>query len=341
MIRLLDVNKEFGTSSTRIRAVDSVSLEIGDGEIFGIIGYSGAGKSTLIRLLNGLEMPTSGRVFIGDREISAINGKELREARQKVSMIFQHFNLLWSRTVQENIAFPLEIAGVRKADRERKVMELIKLVGLAGRENAYPSELSGGQKQRVGIARALANDPDVLLCDEATSALDPETTDSILDLLTSINERLGLTIVLITHEMHVIRKICHRVAVMEAGKIVEMGNVLDVFQSPQAEITKRFVSQLTEPVETKQALSHMKEEIPTGELIKLVFVGERTEQPVLASLIRKFPIEVNIVQGNISTTRGGAYGTLILQFVGEKKIIAEAIHYLHEQGVQTEVISND
>ena len=233
MIQLTDINKRYGVGQVSISAVESVSLEIADGEIFGIIGYSGAGKSTLIRLLNGLEKPTSGSVKIGRREISSIKGKELREARQKVSMIFQHFNLLWSRTVKENIAFPLEIAGVRKAERERKVKELIELVGLRGRENAYPSELSGGQKQRVGIARALANDPEVLLCDEATSALDPETTDSILELLTGINERLGLTIVLITHEMHVIRKICHRVAVMEAGKVVEMGNVLDVFQSPR------------------------------------------------------------------------------------------------------------
>ena len=247
MIQLTDINKRFGEGPGSISAVENVSLEIADGEIFGVIGYSGAGKSTLIRLLNGLEMPTSGSVKIGSLEISAIKGKELREARQKVSMIFQHFNLLWSRTVRENIAFPLEIAGVRKAEREKKVAELIELVGLSGRENAYPSELSGGQKQRVGIARALANDPEVLLCDEATSALDPETTDSILDLLTGINERLGLTIVLITHEMHVIRKICHRVAVMEAGKVVEMGDVLDVFQSPKEPITKRFVSQVTEP----------------------------------------------------------------------------------------------
>ncbi len=341
MIHLTDINKRFGEGPGSISAVENVSLEIADGEIFGVIGYSGAGKSTLIRLLNGLEMPTSGSVKIGSLEISAIKGKELREARQKVSMIFQHFNLLWSRTVRENIAFPLEIAGVRKAEREKKVAELIELVGLSGRENAYPSELSGGQKQRVGIARALANDPEVLLCDEATSALDPETTDSILDLLTGINERLGLTIVLITHEMHVIRKICHRVAVMEAGKVVELGDVLDVFQSPKEPITKRFVSQVTEPVEAKQAMAHIKEEFPSGTLIKLVFVGERTEQPVLASLIRKFTVDVNIVQGNISHTHGGAYGTLILQLLGDSAIIEEAIHYLNENDVQTEVIGND
>ena len=212
-----------------------------------------------------------------------------------------------------------------KVERDRKVAELIELVGLKGRENAYPSELSGGQKQRVGIARALANDPEVLLCDEATSALDPETTDSILDLLTGINERLGLTIVLITHEMHVIRKICHRVAVMEEGKVVEIGNVLDVFQSPKKPITKRFVSQITEPVETQQAIVHIKEEFPTGKLIKLVFVGERTEQPVISGLIRKFDVDVNIVQGNISHTQGGAYGTLILQLDGNESAIATSI----------------
>lgn len=341
VIQLLDVKKQFGIGKNSISAVDGVTFDIPDGEIFGIIGYSGAGKSTLIRLLNGLEMPTAGSVKIGRFEISTIRGKELREARQKVSMIFQHFNLLWSRTVRDNIAFPLEIAGVNKSERERKVAELIDLVGLSGRENAYPSELSGGQKQRVGIARALANDPEVLLCDEATSALDPETTDSILELLTGINERLGLTIVLITHEMNVIRKICHRVAVMEGGKVVEMGKVLDVFQSPQQPITKRFVSQITDSAQAKQAIAHIKEEITTGKLIKLVFVGERTEQPILARLIRQFNVEVSIVQGNISHTQGGAYGTLILQFDGDPLEVEKAIRFLNDEDVQTEVIDND
>lgn len=335
MIYLSNVKKQYGTGPSGITAVDGVTLEIAEGEIFGIIGYSGAGKSTLIRLLNGLEKPSEGTITVGKLEMSSIKGEKLRKARQKVSMIFQHFNLLWSRTVKENIAFPLEISGMPKREREKKVLELIELVGLSGRENAYPSELSGGQKQRVGIARALANDPEVLLCDEATSALDPETTDSILDLLTGINERLGLTIVLITHEMHVIQKICHRVAVMEAGKVVEIGNVLDVFQSPQEPITQRFVSQVAELAETKQ------EEFPKGNLIKLVFVGERTEQPVLASLIRKFDVDVNIVQGNISHTQGGAYGTLILQLGGEPSIIEGAIDFLNEQDVRTEVIVND
>ncbi len=234
MISIKDVEKVFPSKQGPLIAVDDVNLEIQEGEIFGVIGYSGAGKSTLIRMLNGLELPTEGSVTVAKRVISKITGSELRKARQEISMIFQHFNLLWSRTVSENIAFPLEIAGVKGADRHKRVNELIKLVGLEGRENAYPSQLSGGQKQRVGIARALANNPKVLLCDEATSALDPQTTDSILDLLVDINKRLGLTIVLITHEMHVIRKICHRVAVMENGRIVELGKVLDVFKKPRA-----------------------------------------------------------------------------------------------------------
>ena len=246
MISLKAVSKKFNTKQGQIVAVDGVNLDIKKGEIFGIIGYSGAGKSTLIRLLNGLEKPTGGKIIVNGQEITSISEAKLRQVRQKVSMIFQHFNLLWSRTVAENIAFPLEIAGVPKDKRADRVNELIELVGLEGRGDYYPSQLSGGQKQRVGIARALANRPEVLLCDEATSALDPETTDSILDLLVSINEKLGLTIVLITHEMQVIQKICNRVAVMEAGHVVEEGDVLEVFQNPKQPITKRFVSQVSE-----------------------------------------------------------------------------------------------
>lgn len=341
MIQLTNVQKTFQLSGSEIVAVDDVTFTIKEGEIFGIIGYSGAGKSTLIRLLNGLEQPTSGSIVINGQEMTTLKGAKMRHARQKISMIFQHFNLLWSRTVEENIAFPLEIAGVKNPERQRKVKELIDLVGLTGREKAYPAQLSGGQKQRVGIARALANDPEVLLCDEATSALDPETTNAILDLLTDINERLGLTIVLITHEMHVIRKICHRVAVMEAGEVVEIGSVLDVFQSPQADITKRFISQVTDTGDTDAAVAHLQQETPLGKLVKLAFIGERTEQPVLAELIRKFPVDVNIVQGNISTTRDGAYGTLVLQLVGDVAVIDEAIAYLHANEVKTEVLAND
>ena len=255
-------------------------------------------------------------------------------------MIFQHFNLLWSRTVAENIAFPLEIAGVSKAEREKRVKELITLVGLEGRGDAYPSQLSGGQKQRVGIARALANNPKVLLGDEATSALDPQTTDQILDLLVDINKRLGLTIVLITHEMHVIRKICHRVAVMEGGKIVETGPVLEVFKNPQQPITTRFVQQVTEPEETKETVDHLLSRYPHGRVVQLTFVGEGAEQPLISNLIREFPIMVNIVQGKISQTQNGSYGTLFIHLDGEESDLNRAIAYIGQHEVGVEVISN-
>lgn len=341
VISLKDISKKFSTKQGTIVAVDNVNLTIKQGEIFGIIGYSGAGKSTLIRLLNGLEKPTSGQIVVNDKEITSISEGKLRQVRQKVSMIFQHFNLLWSRTVAENIAFPLEIAGVPKEQRATRVRELIELVGLEGRGDYYPSQLSGGQKQRVGIARALANRPEVLLCDEATSALDPETTDSILDLLISINERLGLTIVLITHEMQVIQKICNRVAVMENGHVVEEGDVLEVFQNPQQPITKRFVTQVSENNQSQQTIENLQELYPNGKLIKLVFVGDQTEQPILSRLIKQFDLEVNIVQGNITHTKSGAYGTLILQIDGDASAIDKAILFIHEQKVHTEVINND
>ena len=339
MILLKNVLKKYKTASGSLTAVQDANLTIRKGEIFGIIGYSGAGKSTMIRLLNGLEKPTSGTVQVSGYDISTIKGKELRQARQKISMIFQHFNLLWSRTVEENIAFPLEIAGVGKEARQKRVSELVEMVGLKGREKAYPAQLSGGQKQRVGIARALANNPEVLLCDEATSALDPETTDAILDLLLDINEKLGITVVLITHEMHVIRKICHRVAVMEAGQIVEQGNVLEVFQSPKAEITKKFVSQVTESAEHKESISQMLDD-PNSQLIQLTFVGKKAEQPVISHLIRTFDVDVNIVHGNISATKSGPYGTLIVRIAGNEENINRAIQYLDGEDVKSEVIQH-
>ncbi|MBN6889114.1 D-methionine transport system ATP-binding protein [Cytobacillus horneckiae] len=340
MISIKNAKKIFSTKKGQVRAVDDVNLDISEGEIFGVIGYSGAGKSTLIRMLNGLELPTEGNVIVADNEVSTIKGSKLRKARQEISMIFQHFNLLWSRTVKENIAFPLEIAGVSKNERIKRVDELIKLVGLEGREDAYPAQLSGGQKQRVGIARALANNPKVLLCDEATSALDPQTTDSILELLVDINERLGLTIVLITHEMHVIRKICHRVAVMEGGKIVEIGQVLDVFQKPQAEITKRFVQQVTEPEETKETVQQLLSLYPNGQIVQLGFVGGSAEQPLITNLIRNHNVTVNVLQGKISQTQSGSYGTLFIHLDGEKEEVAKAIDFIHSQKVGVEVISH-
>ncbi|MCH1625571.1 methionine ABC transporter ATP-binding protein [Ferdinandcohnia quinoae] len=341
MITLSKVKKVYETKANKVTAVKDIDLQINDGEIFGIIGYSGAGKSTLIRLLNGLELPSQGSITVAGHNITQIKGKALRDARKEISMIFQHFNLLWSRTVKENIAFPLEINKVPKSERTKRVDELIKLVGLEGRGDAYPSELSGGQKQRVGIARALANNPKVLLCDEATSALDPQTTDSILDLLVDINERLGLTIVLITHEMHVIRKICHRVAVMEEGQIVEQGEVLEVFRKPQATITRRFVQQVTEPEETRETIEHLIEQYPSGKVIQLTFVGKSTETPLITDVIRSFNINVTILQGKISQTQSGAYGTLFIHLNGSNDEIEKAIHYIREQEVEAEVMGND
>ncbi|MFB5660835.1 methionine ABC transporter ATP-binding protein [Alteribacillus sp. HJP-4] len=340
MITLNKLSKTFHTKSGDITAVDNISLSIEEGEIFGVIGYSGAGKSTLIRTLNMLERPSSGVVEIAGREMSSLSGKSLRLARQETSMIFQHFNLLWSRTVLENIMFPLEIAKVPAKQRLARAEELIELVGLSGRGDSYPSQLSGGQKQRVGIARALANNPKVLLCDEATSALDPKTTDSILELLMDINKKLKLTIILITHEMHVIRKICNRVAVMEDGKVVEHGPVLDVFRNPQQEMTKEFVKQITEPEETMETIAGLVEK-GSGPVIKLMFLGEDAEQPIMTELIRTCGVSVNIVQGKVSKTLDGSYGTLFVQLQGKEGNIKAALHFLQEQRVEAEVLTND
>lgn len=340
MITLSSLKKVFQTKDGQVTAVDDINLTINQGEIYGIIGYSGAGKSTLIRTLNMLERPSSGTVEVAGKNLSLLTKKELRLARQEISMIFQHFNLLWSRTVRENISFPLEIAGVPRAKRKERVEELIKLVGLEGRGESYPSQLSGGQKQRVGIARALANNPKVLLCDEATSALDPKTTDSILDLLVNINEKLGLTIVLITHEMHVIRKICHRVAVMESGKIVEEGPVLEVFRQPTQEMTKEFVKQVTEPEETKETVKHLLAETSTGKIVQLTFVGADAEKPLISQMIRHFQVDINILQGKISQTQNGPYGALFVHIDGNAEEVNKAIQFVKEKKVKVEVISN-
>lgn len=340
MILLENVKKIYQSKNGDVIAVDRANLKIEEGEIFGVIGYSGAGKSSLIRLFNQLEKPTSGQITVANRLISAITGNELRKARQEIGMIFQHFNLLWSRTVRENIAFPLEIAGVDKKERKKRVDELIRLVGLEGRGDAYPSQLSGGQKQRVGIARALANNPKVLLCDEATSALDPETTDQILDLLLDINKRLNLTIVLITHEMHVIQKICNRVAVMEKGKIVETGSVLEVFRNPQQEITKRFVQQLTDFEDTNETIENLLEKYPDGKVIRLQFIGDSVERPVLQGLMRREDVEVSVLQGNIAQTNNGAYGSLIVHLNGEEAAIQQAIAGIHQEKVELEVVAH-
>lgn len=342
MISIQNVKKVFTLDKNPITAVDSLSLEIKEGEIFGVIGYSGAGKSTLVRLLNRLEEPTDGSIIIDGKEMTKLKGKNLRQARQEIGMIFQHFNLLWSRTTEENIAFPLEIAGVPKTERNKKVQELIDLVGLSGREKAYPSQLSGGQKQRVGIARALANDPKVLLCDEATSALDPETTNSILDLLVDINKKLGLTIILITHEMHVIRKICDRVAVMEKGKIVETGNVIDVFSNPEQPITKKFVEQVMSNPDVEESVDNILEHVEKrGKVLRLHFIGTFANEALISEVSKKFPVDTSIIQGKITQTQNGILGTLIVQMVGNTTEIEKAINFIKDASVEVEVIRDD
>ena len=339
MIELCDIKKTFATKDENIHAVNGVSLTINDGEIFGIIGASGAGKSTLIRIINQLEKQSAGDVIIDGRTMQNLSKKELIEARKEIGMIFQHFNLLWSRTVQENIAFPLEIAKVPKEERDKRAKELISLVGLEGRENSYPSELSGGQKQRVGIARALANNPKILLSDEATSALDPDTTEQILSLLKKINKDLGITIVAITHQMEVVQKICTRMAVMDHGKIVEEGGVEEIFKKPKEEITQRFVRNISagEPIEELNA--QLKEKYPDGKLVRISFIGENTTEPIIASAIRSVNFPVSIVQSDITDSFEGPLGvTYVHLYHGSDEEYETFIQELEKYGVEVEVI---
>ena len=314
MIELNQIVKRYKTKKHDVLAVDHVDLSIQSGSIFGVVGFSGAGKSTLIRLLNHLEQPTSGDVIIDGDTIGELSKSELRKKRQKVSMIFQHFNLLWSRNVLNNITFPLEIAGVSRNEAKKRAIELVELVGLKGRENAYPSELSGGQKQRVGIARALANEPNVLLCDEATSALDPQTTDEILELLLKIKEERNLTIVIITHEMQVIRRICDEVAVMENGRVIEQGQVSNVFENPQHEVTKRFVKEDLND-EFDESISELIELDETAYIVRLNFTGNNTTEPLVSYITKTHNIDVNILEANIKHTKDGALGFLVLHLL--------------------------
>ncbi|WP_413737393.1 methionine ABC transporter ATP-binding protein [Sodalis sp. RH21] len=341
MIVLKNVSKIFEGDKTPIVAVDNVSLRVAHGQIYGIIGYSGAGKSTLIRLLNGLEKPTSGSVMVAGQDIAQAGGEQLRQARLKISMIFQHFNLLWSRTVSENIAFSMQIAGASNAAIAKRVAELVALVGLQGREKAYPSQLSGGQKQRVGIARALANNPAVLLCDEATSALDPQTTDSILDLLLDINRQLNLTIVLITHEMHVVRKICQRVAVMEEGRVVEEGEVLEVFTHPQQVITQQFVRQVSQYQDIEQTFNPLLVKGLPGIILKLTFIGLSTHQPVVAELTLRYRLPFNILHGKMTQTANGIFGELWLHVEASPDQLTAILADLRQHAIAAEVVNHD
>lgn len=345
MIEFKQVSKTFATASGQVDAVKNVNLTINAGEVYGIVGFSGAGKSTLVRMLNGLETPTSGEVIINGKRIDNLKGKELRDQRKKIGIIFQHFNLLWSRTVLENIEFPLELIGVAKEERHKKAKHLADLVGLGERINAYPSQLSGGQKQRVGIARALATDPDILISDEATSALDPQTTDEVLDLLDEINEKLNLTIVIITHEMHVIRRLADKVAVMENGQVIEEGPVSEVFTHPKEELTKRFVSAEVDTKQTtdvKQVVANLLEKNPQGKLVELKFHGQQVERPVINELSKNFPeLEISILEGSIHQLADkGTIGSLFVQLVGPVEQIKEALTLLEKLEVEAKVIEH-
>lgn len=326
MIRLQNVTKSYVSGTKLVTTVQDVTLHIERGEVFGIIGYSGAGKSSLLRCINLLERPSSGQVYVGNQDMTALTKRDLQTARAKIGMIFQHFHLLHSATVAENIAFPLRLAKVSKREAMKKVSELLELVGLAGYEHQYPSQLSGGQKQRVAIARALANDPSVLLCDEATSALDPETTRSILELLLDLHQRLDLTIVLVTHQMSVIRRVCDRVAVMDQGAVVELGSVADVFLNPKHTVTERLV----QSEEDQNQVGYTGEDsVP---LLDITFVGDSTYQPVLARVAKATDSSFSILQGNIGTLKNVPYGKLRVAWYSDKPALPQVISALRAEG---------
>ena len=342
MIQLSHIEKTYDSPSGPVKALKGIDLTIERGEIFGIIGLSGAGKSTLIRCINMLERPTAGKVIVDGQDMTSMSEKELRRARKNIGMIFQHFNLLSSATVYDNIAFPLRLSHTPEAEIKKKVLPLLELVGLADKAHQYPSQLSGGQKQRVGIARALASEPKVLLCDEATSALDPQTTRSILELIQDINRKLSLTVVVITHEMQVIKDICDKVAVIENGVIAEQGTVLEVFTNPQKPITKDFISVLlsNELPAAFRGGEVSKEPLPGAYLLlRLTFIGESADDPVLAGMIRKFPeIEVTMLFGNLDQIKSTPFGRMIIGITGPAAKVQEAIQYLRQQDLKEEVI---
>ena len=341
MIELTHISKNFASGGRTVHAVQDVSLSIGKGEIFGIIGFSGAGKSTLVRCINLLERPTSGSVTVDGKEMTALSARELRQARKKIGMIFQHFNLMPSRTVFGNVAYPLRGSGLSGEQIADKVHRLLELVGIGDKAEAYPKQLSGGQKQRVAIARALANAPNVLLCDEATSALDPQTTKAILRLLKNLNEKLGITVVIITHEMAVVKEICDRVAVMEHGRVVEQGEVFNVFADPRQEITRSFIHttsnlrKIEELIEEDSPVVQLK----PGELIvRLSYIQRNVSEPLISTVSRKFDITLNIIFSDIAIVQNAPIGGTVAIISGERAQITQAIAYLIEKNVGVEVI---
>ena len=330
-ILIQNVCKTFSTKEGEVQALKNVNLSIGSGDIFGIIGMSGAGKSTLVRCMNFLEVPSEGQVLIDGKSLGDFSEKELRKEREKIGMIFQHFNLLMQKNVLENVCYPLYIQGKKKPEARKKALELLEIVGLADKANAYPAQLSGGQKQRVAIARALASDPQILLCDEATSALDPQTTSSILELLKDINQKFQITIVIITHQMAVVREICTHVAIMKDGEVKEQGLVAEIFNHPKSQVAKELISR-----DTGADVEHVvtKPEIQSGEKIRIVFSENSAFEPVIANLVLIFHEPVNILKADTKNVGGVAKGEMILQFMKDSSNVAEMKEYLKEHGLE-------
>lgn len=344
MIEIRDLSLTYQGPKGPVHALRGINLEIASGEVFGIIGRSGAGKSSLVRCLNLLNRPTEGKVIVNGRDLMQLSDDELRAARRDIGMVFQHFNLLSSRTVFDNVALPLELAGISKEEIAKRVTPLLELVGLDHLFDRYPAQISGGQKQRVGIARALASNPKVLLSDEATSALDPETTRSILDLLRKVNRELGVTVVLITHQMQVIKQIADRVAVIDGGNIAELGSVIDVFTKPQQAITKSLIDeivpqQLPESVMTRVSqLAAQLQPGQRGQLLRLSYAGESAYQPILSHLIRELGLDLSILHGQIDEIQEQTFGSLAVYASGEAAKIEAAVTHLRASGVQVQIV---
>lgn len=339
MIEIIDLCKSYGSGASEVHALKHIDLQVERGEIFGVIGFSGAGKSSLIRCVNMLETPTSGRIVVDGQDMTALRGSALRQARKKIGMIFQHFNLLETATVYQNIAVALELNNVPKAQIEKKVAELLALVGLENKANAFPSQLSGGQKQRVAIARALANDVDILLCDEATSALDPQTTEAILDLLLDINRQMAITIMLITHEMNVIKKVCDRVAVLENGEIIEQNTTLDLFVAPQQPTTRNFLGSILDEKLPQAVLDKIRERDKNCKVVRLTFVGANTSLPLLSQIAKALPLAPNILSGSILQVKDETLGRLVIELSGEPSDIQKAMDMIAAAQVKAEVLA--
>lgn len=333
MIEFQNVSKVYNSGGKEIRALNSINLKVNKGEIFGVVGFSGAGKSSLIRCVNSLEKPTSGKVIVDGHDLTTISKKRIREVKKSIGMVFQHFNLLNSKTVYANVAMPLILSKVPKDQIKQRVSELLEFVGLGDKAQVYPDQLSGGQKQRVGIARALATQPSILLCDEATSALDPQTTGSILELLKKINKEYAITILMITHEMAVIREICDRVAVMEAGKVIEEGTVFDIFSAPKTNTAQNFVSTVMHDQIPPSILNMMERKQALNHIFHITFVGESTGSPFLSQLSKILDVEINVLFGNITELQGIPFGKLIVEIQGADTEVKRALSYMQAQQI--------